>query len=165
MFICLGIFWVFLRGAPPVPSTKMAVETMVRFAQIKPGEIAADPGTGDGRIAIALVKAGAREAHGFEINPLLVLWARCNVLKAGLRGRVFIHWKDFWFQDFSKFDVVAIFGMNFIMRKIEPRLKRELKPGSRVVSNVFQFPNWPPERHENGVYLYRAPKTESDATP
>jgi cyclopropane fatty-acyl-phospholipid synthase-like methyltransferase len=149
----LGIF----RGAPFVPTQADALERMIRSARIKPGEKLADLGSGDGRIVIAAGKAGA-EAHGFEINPLLVWYSRRQIKKAGLSGRAFIHWKSFWRQDFSEFQIITIFGITSIMKDLEQKLKAELAPGSRVVSNIFRFPNWSSEK-DGSVHVYRIEKS------
>ncbi len=146
----LGIF----RGAPFVPTMANTVEEMIKSAQIKPGEKLVDLGSGDGRILIAAAKAGAI-AHGYEINPLLVLWSRYKIKKAGLKERAFVHWKNFWLVNFSEYDVVTLFGITGIMQRLESKLKTELKPGSRVISNIFKFPNWQSTK-QGSIYIYRA---------
>ncbi|HEX9503161.1 MAG TPA: 50S ribosomal protein L11 methyltransferase [Patescibacteria group bacterium] len=146
----LGIF----KGAPFVPTDKLTLERMIMLAEIKPGEKLADLGSGDGRIIIAAAKAGAI-AYGFEINPLLVLWSRYKIKKAGLADRAFVHWKSFWRVDFTPFDVVMLFGITGIMARLGQKLKAELKPGSRVISNIFKFPNWSGEK-VGAVIVYKS---------
>ena len=143
----------FARGAPFVSSDKKRIRRMVEFAGIKPGERAVDLGAGDGRLVIALARAGA-VATGFEINPLLVLLARLRIAIAGLSGRARVERKNFWRTSFAPFDVVTVYGLPSIMQDLEAKLRRELKPGSRVVSNAFPFPHWQPTRTEKNVYVY-----------
>jgi len=147
------LFW----GAIYVPTKPGIVKKMINLADIKPGDKAVDLGSGDGRLVIALAKAGA-EAHGYEINRFLVCLARKNIRQAGLSDRAFILLKSFWEQDFSKFDIVTIYGMSHIMKKLELKLKKELKPNAKVVSNSFTFPNWQHSKKEEGVYLYENKK-------
>jgi cyclopropane fatty-acyl-phospholipid synthase-like methyltransferase len=144
----------FFQGIFYVPSQRERIKKMLEFADIKPGELACDLGSGDGRLVIALAQAGA-EAHGYEINPLLVILARIRIRRAGYSGRAIVHWKNFWNENFSRFDVITIYGMTFVMKKLEKKLKQELKPGARVISNAFTFPAWPPAQKDNGVYLYK----------
>ncbi len=144
----------FFRGIFFVPSKKEKIKKMMEFSNIKPGELACDLGSGDGRLVMALAQAGAI-VHGYEINPLLVILAKLKIRKTGYSGRAFIHWKNFWKEDFSKFDVVAIYGMNFVMKRLEKKLRQGLRPNARVVSNAFPFPNWPPSQKADGVYLYK----------
>mgnify|MGYP001577833905 FL=1 len=126
---------------------------MIKLLDIRPGEKAADIGSGDGRIVIAMARAGA-ETHGYEIDPLLIWRSRRKIRQAGLQNKSFIHWKDFWNEDFSSFDIVTVYGIKHIMKKLEEKLKKELKPGARVVSNGFKFPTWQPLKSQDGLHLY-----------
>lgn len=152
LFLSVIIFFI-IRIVPYVPASSAKVRLIVELAGIKAGERAADLGSGDGRIIIAFARAGA-QAYGFEINPALVLLARFRIRLAGLRGKAFVHWKSFWGQDFSSFDMVAVYGMPHIMKDLEAKLHKELKPGARVVSLTFPFPTWPHLKKEDGAYLY-----------
>jgi len=152
----LLFFWIIpfsLNGAIFDPSRKRDVEKMVEMAEIKGDEISADLGSGDGRVVIAFAKKGI-QAHGFEINPLLVLISRINIRRAGLKGKAFIHWKNFWKTDLSKFDIITVFQVDFAMNELENKLKKEFKTGAKVVSNQWTFPNWKYSKFESGVYVY-----------
>lgn len=151
----LGAIGIFIGlGAPYVPTHDKTMKKMVMLLNIKLGEKAVDLGSGDGKIVIALAQAGA-EAHGYEINPFLVLWSKRNIKKAGFAGKAFIHWKSFWGADFSSFQVVTIYGITYVMKRLEKKLQKELKHGSRVASNAFTFPHWSPLQSDNGVHLYK----------
>lgn len=154
IFLLGFLLFPIVKGAPFVPSEMKTVEKMVGLAKVRHGERVVDLGSGDGRFLIAVAQKGI-EAHGYEINPLLVWWARRRIRKAGMEKRAFVHWKSFWRVDYSSFDVVLIFGIFYIMRRLEKKLRNELKRGARVVSNAFNFPTWVPERKEQEVYLYR----------
>jgi hypothetical protein len=41
------------------------------------------------------------------------------------------------------------------MERLEEKCRRELRPGTRVISNGFAFPSWTPEYAEENLYLYR----------
>ena len=150
--LILAYFSGILRGAPFLPTKQVRVEGMIAAAGIKPGDKLVDLGSGDGRIVIAAAKAGAY-AYGFELNPLLVLWSRIKIRKAGLQSRASIKWKNFWFANLQEFDVVTVFGITGIMNKLEQKFSKELKPGSRVVCNIFPLPNWTATK-DGGVYKY-----------
>jgi cyclopropane fatty-acyl-phospholipid synthase-like methyltransferase len=143
------LFW----GAIYVPTSEKRVEQMIGLLGLKSGQRAADLGAGDGRLVIALAKLGI-EAHGYEINPFLVLLARKNIRKAGLESKAFMHFKNLWQEDFGEFNVIALYGMRHMMGKLENKLDKELKSGSVVISNYFTFPEWKPSRAEDNTYLY-----------
>lgn len=155
ILLALGILLLVtvIHGAPFVPTRPTAVPRMVALAKIKPGDRVADLGSGDGRILIAMARAGAI-AHGYEINPILVWWSRYKIRRQGLAGLAFVHWGSFWSQNLSEFDVVALFGIKHIMGGLEKKLKRELKPQARVISYVFAFPTWDYAQKEGAVFRY-----------
>jgi cyclopropane fatty-acyl-phospholipid synthase-like methyltransferase len=154
------LFWIvfailsIVKGAPFVISKKKARQAMLDLAHIMPGEKTLDLGSGDGSIVIQFAQAGA-EAHGYEINLLLVWWSRVRIRLNGLQGRAFIHWGNFWKVDMHAYDVVSVFGIMHIMKDLEKKLRQELQPGSRVVSNTFQFPEWTVSAEQEHVYLYK----------
>lgn len=148
-----NIIPMLLLGAFFAPTSKETVEKIISLSDIKLGEKAIDLGSGDGRLVIALAEAGA-EAEGYEINPILVWLSKRNIKKSGLKNRAFVYYKNFWKEDFSKFNVVIVFGISYMMKKLEKKLKKELKPGARVVSNYFIFPEWKYSKKQGNVYLY-----------
>ena len=90
----LAWWWVKLisGGSPFVTTHHAKARAIVRLAMpkdlpITKGLIGADLGSGDGRLAIALARAGVEEVHGYEINWLLVWYSRARVAKAGLSGQ------------------------------------------------------------------------------
>ncbi len=152
LFLSFILFPIF-GGAPFLPTHRARIRRALKLARIRPDQKIADLGAGDGRILIACAKKGAK-TYGFEINPFLVWKAKLNVKKAGLGDLAVCQWKSFWNQDLSSFDVVFIYGITHIMKKLEKKLQKELKPGAKVVSFIFSFPNWQPETKENGIYVY-----------
>jgi len=154
------IWWVsklmqplFHWGAIYVPSQDKVLDIMMEFAKLRPGDKAVDLGSGDGRVIIALASAGA-EAHGFEINNKLVKRSNENIAEAGMEQLAFTHHKSFWKADLSEYDIVFVYGMRHVMRRLEKKLQQELKPGAHVISNAFKFPTWTETKKKGSVYLY-----------
>lgn len=156
LFFLFFVYLLFpsIHGAPFVSTDDATAWEMVKLADIKQGDRVADLGAGDGCLVIACARAGA-EAHGFEINPFLVLTARRNIKRAGLAGKAFVHRKNFWREDLSGFNVITMYGITYIMKGLEEKLQRELKQGARVVSNYFTFPHWECAHSEGKARLYR----------
>ena len=154
--LVLVFFFLFPlgRGAIYAASLPDKVNLIVELSGASAGERAADLGSGDGRIVIALARRGA-EAHGFEINPFLVLLSRRAVRRAGLGGQAFIHWRSFWGADLSRFDVLTLFQGSFIMRRLEKKIRREMSADARVISDYWGFPSLVPDRRIGTVYRYR----------
>lgn len=142
-----------IRGAMYAPTSPEVIRAMLSLLQVQPGTHAIDIGSGDGRIVIALAKAGAY-ADGVESNLFLVLWSRYCIRKAGVSDRAHVYWRSFWRMDLSQYHSVTLFGIFYIMRGLEEKLQKELPSGARVVSNYFQFPRWKPAQGVDGVHLY-----------
>jgi protein-L-isoaspartate O-methyltransferase len=154
VYLFFFVFFPLGRGAIYDPSSENETRMMADLADVRRGEKVADLGSGDGRVVIALALKGA-EAHGYEINPVLVLVSRRNIRKAGLAGRAFIHWGTFWRKDLSRYSLITVFQVGFVMARLEAKLSRELAPGARVVSHYWRFPGLSPERTQGNIYRYR----------
>jgi len=157
LLILVFTIYILLRplvnGAVYFPTSQANLKVILELADIKTGQKIVDLGSGDGRILIALAKAGV-EARGYEINPFLVWKSRLAIKKAGFQDKAFVHWRSFWREDLGSFDVVIVYGIPYIMKKLEKKLKKELRPAAKVISNIYQFPGWSPRLSQNRVYLY-----------
>jgi len=137
----LWFLWTLVQGAPYVPSHRQAIDEVVELAALKPGERAVELGSGDGRLAIALAQSQPKATVlGFEINPILVWAARRRIRRAGLEARVTVRRANFWKEDLGRYDVVTVFGIPHVMKRLSTQLKRTARPGTRAVSNAFPIP-------------------------
>jgi hypothetical protein len=92
--------------------------------------------------------------EGCEINPWLVRQSQQLVERLGLGELVRIRRQSFWDLDFSQYDVIFLYGTSYIMERLEIKLRRELKPGARLVSNYFEFPTWQPSKRSGKIRVY-----------
>lgn len=157
--LALFVYWLSMAysvigGGPYVGSKPTDVTEMVRLANVKPGDKAADLGSGDGRLIIALAQAGA-EAHGYEVNPILVLWSRYKIWRSGLSGKAFIHWRNLWKESYRDFNIITLYTIFYVMNRMEIKLQNELAPGARVVCNTFLFPTWKPLKKNTSIAVYQ----------
>lgn len=153
LYIVLLINKKVFNGAPYVRTHPKTLSRMLALADIKPGDVAIDLGSGDGEIVLACAKSGAM-AYGFEINPLLCLWSKFRIYRSGLSKNTFISKNSFWNIHFGDYDVVTVFGIGYMMPSLEKKLQGELKSGAKVISNSFMFPNWKFVKQDKDVYLY-----------
>ncbi len=144
----------FSHGAPFIVTRAGTVKKILSLAQIMPETNIVDLGSGDGRLLFHFAKAGAKSVHGYEINPLLVWKAKKKIARLNLEKTIEVFERNFWDIDMSRYEIVYVFGISHIMRQLENKLKRELKPGTKVISQGFQFPSWKMRKKEGGVFLY-----------
>ncbi len=147
-----------VHGAIFFPTTTRNVEAMIALASLRAGDKVVDLGSGDGRIVIACAERGIK-AEGYEINPILVLLSRRAIRRAGVQDLAVIHWKSFWRADLALFNVIFVYGIPYIMSDLRRKFERELKPGTRVVSHVFQIPRWIPVKDKGNIHLYKIPES------
>lgn len=147
---------IIKKDVPFVPSSKERLDIMIELAGITPGQKAVDLGSGNGQVVIEMAKLGAF-AFGYEIDPVLVEKSLRNIKQANLEGTAFVILTNYWDEPLDSFDVVTIYGITGIMERLEEKLRKELKPGTKVVSNFFTFPHWEPAVKKGEVYLYIQP--------
>lgn len=149
-----------LSAAPWVPLKKKDIKRLLDLANLKPGELVYDLGCGDGRLLITAAKIYGVRAVGFEIALLPYLIAKFKILILGLNKQVKVLYKDFWQIPLSPADAVVCFLTPYAMKKMEQKIPRELKPGARFVSYVFQLHSIPnkivskPLPTDAPIYLY-----------
>src|SRR5262245_6167471 len=129
-----------------VPTEQAIVEQMLELAGVKSDDVVYDLGSGDGRmVIIAAQKYGARGV-GVELDPALVRTSNDVAAAAQVGDRVRFIEGDLFDVDLSDATVVTLFLSQSVNRRLEAKLKRELRTGARVVSHQFDMGDWPPER-------------------
>jgi SAM-dependent methyltransferase len=128
-------------------STRQAVaDAMLTLAGVTAGNVVYDLGSGDGRIVIlAAQKYGAR-GGGIEIDPTLVALSRQLAREGGGDDKVRFVEADLFTADISAATVVMLYLSTTINADLEPKLRRDLRPGSRMVSQQFPIGRWTPTR-------------------
>ena len=124
---------------------------MLDMAKVTPTDFVIDLGSGDGRIAIAAAKRGAR-ALGIEYNPDMVALSRENAQEAGVADKATFRQADIFETDFSKATVVTMYLLPDLNLRLRPQIL-DLKPGTRVVSHAFTMDDW--EADQTADFEYR----------
>jgi len=131
---------------PYVPTPENVVMEMLKLGGVKKGDVLFDLGCGDGRIVItAAQKFGARGV-GIDINPERIKEANENARKAGVGDRVEFRLQDLFEADISKATVVTLYLLPDINLKLRPKLMKDLRAGTRIVSHSFDMGDWKPEK-------------------
>lgn len=148
-----------------VPTPQAVVDAMLDLAQVTKDDTVYDLGSGDGRIVITAAKKYGARGVGIEIDPALVRTATENAAAAGVADRVRFVTGDLYAADISPATVVTLYLLQSINERLRPKLVRELRPGARVVSHVFNMgPEWPPQKSltvgASPVYLWTIPERD-----
>ncbi|CAN5716058.1 hypothetical protein BH24ACI5_BH24ACI5_07190 [soil metagenome] len=130
-----------------VPTPPAVVDAMLKLAEVKPDDVVYDLGCGDGVIVTtAAQKYGAR-AVGVDKDPQRVKEATERAQKMGVSDKVTILEGDLFEADIKDATVVTLYLLTSLNIKLMPKLQKELKPGTRIVSQSFGMgEEWPPEK-------------------
>lgn len=131
-----------------VPTPQSVVDAMLRLAKVTKDDVVYDLGCGDGRIVITAARDFGARGVGIDIDPLRIKESNANAIAAGVTGRVKIMQADIFADStsLSEATVVTLYLLPSLNVKLLPKLRRELKPGTRIVSNSFDMGEWQPER-------------------
>jgi len=121
---------------------------MLRLAQVRAGDVVYDLGCGNGVIVITAARSFGATGVGVDIDPRRIEEANAAARRAGVSGRVRFAVQDLFETDLSAATVLALYLFPELNAKLLPKLRTELKPGTRVVSHQFGIGDWKPERSE-----------------
>jgi SAM-dependent methyltransferase len=153
----------FGKAGPDIgwePSPAGVVDDMIRLARVCPEDVVYDLGCGDGRIVIAAAKAGAHGV-GVDIDEQKIAESRDNALRAGVGDLARFVNRNLFAADISDATVLFLFLFPDVNLRLRPRLLKELRPGTRVVSYSHDMGRWEPDRMSGDVYLWIVPANMS----
>lgn len=130
---------------PYVPTPERVVVEMLKIADVVKDDVLYDLGCGDGRIVITAAKELGCRGVGIEIDPLRIKESRENAINAGVSDRVEFFLMDLFEADIRQATVVTLYLLTKVNLRLRPKLLRELKPGTRVVSHEFNMEKWKPD--------------------
>jgi len=133
---------------PFVPTSHERVEQMLRIANVNEDDIVYDLGCGDGHIVITAAKEFGAKGVGIDINPVRISKSKENAIKEGVTDKVRFIKQDLFEANISDATVVTLYLTKLVNFKLRPKLLRELKPGTRIVSNYFDMGEWKPDQPE-----------------
>jgi len=144
---------------PFVPSPDEVIEAMLTLAGVSPKDVVYDLGCGDGRIVVMAAKKFGAASVGIDIDPDRIKEAHEFAAENGVAAKVKFLERDLFQADISEATVVTLYLLTSVNIKLRPKLQKELKPGTRVVSHQFNMGDWKPEKRvEVGgrpIYLWR----------
>ena len=130
-----------------VPTPQPVVDAMLSLAKVTGSDVVYDLGSGDGRIPVTAAKKYGARGVGIDIDPKRIEEANENAKLAGVTDKVKFLNQDLFTTDISEATVVTLYLLPSLNVKLMPKLKAELKPGTRIVSHAFDMGNdWPPEQ-------------------
>lgn len=130
-----------------------------KLAKITKKDVIYDLGCGDGTLLITAAEEYGARGVGIEIDPSRVWIAKFRIWLKKLGNKITIERKDFFPMDISGATVVVMYLIPKTLGRLKPKLLKELKPGTRVVTFVYKM-DLPliAKDEKTEVYVYQIPK-------
>lgn len=136
-FYSLSLIYSSIKGSPYVATKNKAITEMFKQIKFNKGKKFLELGSGDGRISRYVASKYKVYATGVDVNILLVWWARFLTKNHKLDKFVKFKIENIFKTDYREFDYLYIFLMPDLIKKLEPKLKKELKKGAIIISHGF----------------------------
>ena len=133
-------------AGPYVPTPWVIVDEMLKLADIRGEDLVYDLGSGDGRLVITAAKRFGARGVGVELQTELVEMARIGAKHEGVTDRVKFVQGDLFQADIGSASVVMLYLLPRYVTRLVPRLRAELRPGTRIVSHDYPLAPWPPDK-------------------
>lgn len=140
LLIFLSMIWP--PDSPWAPWWRTSDEKIrkaLKLAGVKRGDIVYDLGSGDGRSLIIVAKEFGAKGVGIEIDPLRYFISTLLLRRNRVSDKVKILRKNFFSVDISEATVVFLYLVPKALEKLRPKLLRELKPGTKIVSIKYEI--------------------------
>ncbi len=141
--------FVSAEGGEPdihyVPTPQYVVNELLELAGTNKDDIVYDLGCGDGRFVITAAKKYGARGIGIDIDPERIRESQMNAMSAGVFDRVKFIEADLFKTDVSRATIVALYLLPQLNLRLRPKLFKELKPGTRIVSHDFDMGDWTPD--------------------
>jgi SAM-dependent methyltransferase len=143
------------------PTPHVLADAMLTLAKVTPDDVVYDLGSGDGRIIVLAAQKYHARGVGIELQPRLVEISRQVAREGEVEDRAIFVEGDLFTADIGAATVVTLWLSSSVNAQLEPKLRRELRPGTRIVSRQFPIGSWPPDRtvrveHED-LFLWMIP--------
>lgn len=142
VLLLLTVIINLFSGAVSVPSNRATIKRMLKEAKLKKGMVIYDLGCGDGRLLIRAEKEYGTKGVGFENAPIIYLWAQLN--KVIFKSKAKIHFKNFFKCSLKEAKRIVLYLSPEVQKKLAPKLKKECKKGTIIISNTFHVPGLTP---------------------
>jgi len=133
-------------AGPYVPTPWVIVDEMLKLADIRGEDVVYDLGSGDGRLVITAAKRFGARGVGVELQTELVETARIGAKQEGVADRVKFVQGDLFQADIRSASVVMLYLLPRFVTRLVPKLRAELRPGTRIVSHDYPLSPWPPDK-------------------
>lgn len=130
-YLCYLIAIYVRTRVPHVATPRKRLTIILSEMHVTPDTVIYDMGCGTGNVLFAAEKFHPKKLIGFELSALHAWYGQC---KAWLRhSQVQIYRQNFYQVNISEADIIYVFLVQSAVEKLWPKIKREAKPGAKVI--------------------------------
>ena len=129
-----------------IPTPPSHVNGFFQLVNVSSSDVVYDLGCGDGRLLFTALEKGAGRAVGIELDPEPLATAREEAKKRGVEDRITFHQADIISVNLSDATIVFTYLCSAAALALKDKFEKELKPGTKVVMEMFPIPSWKPRR-------------------
>ncbi len=131
-----------------------------KLAKIDSKDIVYELGSGDATFLVTVAKNFDAKCFGVEIDPIRHLTAKLNVVLNKVGKKVTLKKGNFFNINLNSATIVFVYLVPRVLEKLKPKLFKELKKGTKVVSYRYKFEQDKKiqlvgEDRKNEMYLYK----------
>lgn len=159
IFLLILLTFIWPPDSPWSPwwrTNRKAALAAGKLSKIEKEDIVYELGSGDGEFILTTAKKfKVKKAVGIEIEHTRYIYSKIRKQISKSKNVEFIR-KDFKKVKLSEATVIYFYLVPSVIKRILPKLKRELKPGTRIVSYRYQVQlPLTAEDKKNKMYLYK----------
>jgi len=138
------------RFSPFVPSDQENVERMLRLVNLRDDDVVVDLGSGDGRIVLTAARMNRKlRGWGVDVDETLVKNSNEAAKVQGVADRVQFFHRNAFDADLREATVITMWLWPEMQRMLRPLIVAQARPGTRIVTNLWDLGGWwPPDRED-----------------
>ncbi len=154
--------WFLPTDSPWSPwwtTSKKIARRVCKLVKLGKNDILYELGSGTGTTTIIAAKEFGAKGVGIESDQSRIWWSKMKAKIYGVESKTSFFKKNFFTVNLSPATVVYFYLVPRVINKLKPKLLKELKPGTVVISYMYEV-NYLPllikDRTEQ-LYVYKMP--------
>lgn len=162
LFLLIVLSMVWPPDSPWAPwkweTSEQVAREICKLAKISEKDVIYDLGSGNGTALIIAASEFKASGVGIEIDPLRFFISIIKVRSKKLNSKIKIFRKNFFDINLSEASVINVYLVPKALQRLKPKLLKELKPGTRLVSYKYEI-DLPLVKYDkkNQIRLYKVP--------
>jgi len=139
----LLLIYSSLNGSPYVGTNNKKIVRILTSADLKKDSFFIDLGCGDGRVVLTAVSNFKVKGIGVDINPFLIKIAnlKAKIQSVDKKSVKFIC-QNILKTDITGADFIYLFLLPNLIKRLKPKLEKELKKNTIIISHGFKIEGW-----------------------